>query len=295
MGATMADNSAQQVGHLRERASAAWTSRLATTASAAFLLLAGFAAGAYAYRHSLWPLQHGSPFRPGEHDDFSTYDADRKWALRLRDGGYILYIRHAQREKWIDVTAFDAIELISETRAETSTFRRAVCLTEQGVEEAKIIGEVFRRAGVVVEEIVASPSCRARQTAMHAFGRIDKISSALLHRTAIMKEQHRDFALQTRKIIDALAPSPGKNAVIVAHAGTMRYDGKIMIDVDETGGKPDDRDETGFIVMEKSGGKIIARHKFRSIKNLAFASIELPVDSAGAAGPDADTATAAQP
>ncbi|MBK9080264.1 MAG: histidine phosphatase family protein [Hyphomicrobium sp.] len=252
----------------------------------------GFAAGAYCYKNSLWPLGATSSFRPADFDEFATYDADRKWAQKIRDGGYILYIRHAQREKWNDVTAFDAVEILNNARAETSSYRRAVCLTEQGVEESKLMGEVFRLASVQVDKVVSSPSCRARETAMHAFGHIDKISSALLHRTAVMKEQHQAFAIETRKIVDSLNPAPGKNDVIVAHAGTMRFDGPILIDVNETGGKLDHRDETGFVVLEKKDGKVIARHKFWSIKNLAYASLELPVNSDGAAVMDATTADA---
>jgi broad specificity phosphatase PhoE len=256
------------------------------------LTVSSFAAGAYFYKHSLWPLGPTSSFRPALADDFATYEADRKWAQQIRDGGYILYIRHAQREKWNDVTAFDAVDLLNNIPAEDSSYRRAVCLTEQGVEEAKLIGEVFRLASVQVDKVVASPSCRARQTANHAFGHIDKISSALLHRTAVMKEQHEAFAVETRRIIDGLDPAPGKNDVIVAHGGTMRFDGSILIDVNETGGVLDHRDETGFVVLEKKDGKIIARHKFWSIRNLAYASLELPANSDGVAVMDATTADA---
>jgi broad specificity phosphatase PhoE len=262
-------------------------------AGALCVAFAGFAAGAYAYKNSLWPVGEGSAFRPAPFDEFATYQADRKWAQKIRDGGYILYIRHAQREKWNDVTAFDAVELLNKARAEDGSYRRAVCLTEQGVEESKLMGEVFRLAGVQVDKVVSSTSCRARQTAEYAFGRIDKLSSALLHRTAIMKEQHKAFAQEARKIIDSLAPAPGKNDVIVAHAGTMRFDGPILIDANETGSMLDQRDETGFVVLERKDGKVIARHKFWSIKNLAYASLELPVDSDGVGlGPDQSAAAA---
>tara|TARA_B100002052_G_C15424698_1_gene394363 strand:+ start:132 stop:341 length:210 start_codon:yes stop_codon:yes gene_type:complete len=33
-----------------------------------------------------------------------------KWTKKLVKGDYILHFRHAQREKWNDVTAFDAYE-----------------------------------------------------------------------------------------------------------------------------------------------------------------------------------------
>ena len=87
------------------------------------------------------------------------------------------------------------------------------------------------------------------------------------------------------KLLDGLNPPAGTNALISAHSGTMRFDGTTMIDFDETGGKPDMRDETGFIVLEKKDGRIIARHKFGSIKNLANAALELPLVAEEAAKP----------
>jgi len=39
----------------------------------------------------------------------------------------------------------------------------------------------------------------------------------------------------------------------------------------------DERDETGLVVLEVVGDKIIARYKFRSIHFFASALIELPV------------------
>ena len=107
------------------------------------------------------------------------------WAEKVITGGYILHFRHAQREKWNDATAFDAYELKENIMAEDSTFAKATCLTPQGIEEAKLIGSIFNIAGVKISEVVSSPSCRARQTAIYAFGKFDRISNSLLHRTAM--------------------------------------------------------------------------------------------------------------
>ena len=35
---------------------------------------------------------------------------DEYWAYELRKGGYILYMRHAKRDKWKDVAIYDAAE-----------------------------------------------------------------------------------------------------------------------------------------------------------------------------------------
>ncbi len=170
------------------------------------------------------------------------------------------------------------VELHDKIDASQSSFKRAVCLTEQGVEEAKLMKDVFRIAEIKIDQVITSPSCRARQTADHAFGRIDAIANVLLHRTAVMRDQHEEFARETRRMIDRLEPKAGSNIALSANAGTFRFDKEILIDENETGGDPDGRKETGFVVLEKVDGKLIARHKFVSIRHVANATIKLPLD-----------------
>ena len=113
----------------------------------------------------------------------------RDWARKVQAGGYILHLRHAQREKWHDAAAFDAYELAAGINAAESSFAKATCLTPQGVEEARLIGNVFKLVGAKVSAVYSSPSCRAWQTALHAFGTDYKIVNSLLTRTAIIHEQ----------------------------------------------------------------------------------------------------------
>ena len=39
-----------------------------------------------------------------------TTDDHRYWAEEIIKGGYILHFRHAERDKWIDVHMYDALE-----------------------------------------------------------------------------------------------------------------------------------------------------------------------------------------
>jgi hypothetical protein len=123
---------------------------------------------------------------------------------------------------------------------------------------------------------VSSPSCRAVQTARYAFGKVDLIDNSLLHRTAIMKDQWPFFAKQLKELMLGLNPSFGANIVLSGHGGTLKYDGPNLFETDITGGI-DNRDETGFIVIENLNGKLHARHKFNSIKNFVNASMALPL------------------
>lgn len=203
-------------------------------------------------------------------------ELNKQWAKNVISGGYILHFRHAQREKWNDVQAFDAYELKKGIDAEHTSFSRAVCLTSQGVEEAKLIGHVFALEKVNISYIVSSPSCRARQTAMHAFGRIDGINNALLHRTAMVEDQHPVFAKELRRLMETVEIKPGQNVFLSGHAGTLRYDGVTVIDINHTG-DIDARDETGFVVIERKDGVLVAQHLFKSIKEFTTAVVELPI------------------
>ena len=251
---------------------------------------AGFVSGSVAVRDRLFPFNllvdvvdmpeevtTEGDVKIGQRVVYPFNPSDTVWARKVIDGGYILHFRHAQREKWIDVTAFDAYELAKGIQAENSSFSRATCLTDQGKEEAKLIGQVFAMTGVKISEVISSPSCRARQTALLAFNRIDRISNSLLHRTAMVPEQHDEFAVALRNLILDLEVKDGENIILSGHGGTLKFDGDLVIDTDETI-DIDERDETGFVVLEKSGDKIIARHKFTSLKNFANAVIELPVN-----------------
>ncbi len=204
--------------------------------------------------------------------------ANALWAKRLMAGGYILHFRHAQREKWNDVTGFDAYELKNGIDASQASFYKAVCLTPQGEEEAKLMRAAFEMAGVKVGKVVSSPSCRARQTSMIAFGRIDAIENSLLHRTAIRQDQHVGAAKRLRKAIEALTPAKGRKDVLIGHVNTLRYDGDLVIDVNNLPEDIDNRDETGFVVIEKKDGKLIAQHSFKSIFEFVNATVALPVD-----------------
>ena len=172
--------------------------------------------------------------------------------------------------------AFDAFELVNGIDAETSSFSRATCLTAQGVEEAKMIGAIFEISGVEIGDIYSSPSCRARQTARYAFGDEGQIEYSLLHRTAIPKRQHAEFAQALRTLIEGITVPAGMNVVLSGHGGTLGFDGDRVIDVSHVK-DIDDREEGGFVVLEKVDEKIIAWHKFRSLKYFSNVAVELPL------------------
>ena len=201
---------------------------------------------------------------------------NKLWAERIVKGGYILHFRHAQREKWRDSAAFDAYEAANGIDASTSSFARATCLTEQGVEEAKLIGQIFRMTGVKVSQVISSPSCRARQTAQYAFGDY-KVSNSLLPRTGIIPAQHDAFNKALRKLLLEVEVPDGGNVVLTGHGGTF-LKAETMV-LDERRLKEGElRHETGFYVIERTNSKLIAHYRFASLREFANALIEVPLE-----------------
>lgn len=215
--------------------------------------------------------------------------AHEYWAQEVIKGGYILHFRHAERAKWTSVTAFDAVELYQQLDASGESFSSATCLTPHGIQEAKLIGRVFDILAVNVSSVYSSPSCRARQTSLHAFGTEGTIDNSLLHRTAVKSSQHAAFSESLRNLILDIDAPGGSNVVLSGHGGTLGYDGESLIDENRAIGQLDDREEGGFVVLDSKNGKIIAHNVFRTFEDFANEAIELPLsnrDSRRVAGSD---------
>lgn len=249
-----------------------------------FILIFGFLWGFSSYHFKFFPYNIIKKIVKHEPKDTTNYAAitekNKIWAKKIIKGGYILHIRHAMREKWGDVTAFDAIELINNLDARNTSFYRAVCLTEKGIEEAKLINKIFEKLKIKVSYVVSSPSCRARETAIFAFKRIDQIEPSILHRTAQIDDQHIAMGKKLRSVIESIPILPNENIIISGHGGTLSidYSNNVgIVDVNEVI-DIDDRKETGIIVIEKKGDKFIARHKFYSIYHLINNILLLPTE-----------------
>ena len=118
----------------------------------------------------------------------SISEEDKYWAKQLMKGGYILHFRHAERDKWIDVAMYDALESDAHENgsndsryAENDYFDQAVCLNKRGKIQARAMGENLNRIKFPIGNIVSSPSCRARQTAELAFNGYDTLHRILVH------------------------------------------------------------------------------------------------------------------
>ena len=206
----------------------------------------------------------------------SLTELDKKnifWLEELKKGGYIILFRHAEREKWSEaVYGFDAYEVLKKLNAREHSWYRATCLTERGIETAKMIGFAFNHAEIEIQKIFSSPSCRARETAVYAFGRIDELHNSLLHFPAYHPLDRPRMMKSLKNTLLNFNFVDKKNLVLSAHNSVFSYHG--LIDEWEHGVSKGLK-ETGFFILEKKNNKLIVRHRFKdsaTFNHLVFRS-----------------------
>lgn len=135
--------------------------------------------------------------------------ADAGLLADVAGGGYVLFFRHAER----DTAALSPTELAAVDRDGTCV--RGSELTETGKSDSSALGERFRRYGVSIQKVYASPTCRTVEMARLAFGEFEG-SPALLW------SEYRDGA-EPEALVSAVRrwlstpPEPGKTVVLISH------------------------------------------------------------------------------
>jgi phosphohistidine phosphatase SixA len=125
---------------------------------------------------------------------------------RLGRGGYVLAFRHAATDP-------SATDMTGDPR-DCSRQRN---LNARGRRQAREIGRAFRRLGIPVGRVLASPFCRTRDTARLAFGRV-RASDSLL--SADFFPDEGAGGRQAGRLRQLLGERPRRstNTVLVSHA-----------------------------------------------------------------------------
>ncbi len=255
---------------------------LSTSGKIAITFSLGMLAGAgivnYLYIGNPFPgLDRATPARSAAPNKAQAV-SPKSVAEDIKKGGYILYFRHPQRQKWDSVIAFDVFELATGANAADATYRDAVCLTTQGKEEAKIIGKIFELAKVPVGAVASSPSCRARQGAELAFGKTGAPSVGLAHTPVTNKDNAAAFSADLKRVLTTITIEPGKNAVIMAHGNTLENHPHLFSDgADYLRGPA--ITETGFFVIKREpDGKLRIVYRFANLGDFAANAITLQIN-----------------
>jgi len=130
---------------------------------------------------------------------------------QLRDGGYVLYLRHGNT----DTSRPDRVPSVDLN--DCSTQRP---LTEEGLRVVTRVGEAIRKAKIPVGEIFSSPLCRAKESAAAAFGANFVIDNLLMYTANMTSEEKKPVIDKTRALLSAPVPAH-TNRVLVAHAPNL--------------------------------------------------------------------------
>ena len=197
--------------------------------------------------------------------DYACNSENEVWAKEIMKGGYILHFRHAERDKWIDVKMYDALETDvhdlgkNQSRlAENDYFKDAVCLNSRGEIQAKAMGEHLSNINFPVGYIISSPSCRSRQTAEIVFGGYDDLDRFLVHRGPY-KETGEAHVENLIRIYKNLPLENNKNTIVSSHNGVIdpRMFVKSVLDTDQYS-----LEEGGFYVIQNTDEGLKLVHKF---------------------------------
>lgn len=130
---------------------------------------------------------------------------------QLRAGGYVLYMRHGTT----DTTRPDRVPSVDIN--DCSTQRP---LAEEGVREVTGVGEAIRKAKIPVGEVISSPLCRAKDSALAAFGANFTVNNRLIYTANMTTDEKKPVIDETRMLLSTQV-SGRTNRVLVAHAPSV--------------------------------------------------------------------------
>jgi broad specificity phosphatase PhoE len=150
------------------------------------------------------------PAGPGAPATLAERPGGRDLVARLRQGGHVIFIRHAATEATQDDSRPDL--------ADPSTQRN---LSDEGRDQARRLGQAIRRLRIPVGTVLASPYARTRETAELAFGRDRVRVTRDLLNEAFPGTDDEDLARRLRRLL-ATRPPAGRNTVLVSHGFNLQ-------------------------------------------------------------------------
>ena len=141
----------------------------------------------------------------------------------LRDGGYVVYIRHT------------ATDMSQEDTHKTDVSR---CdgmrnLTDAGREDARQLGRAFRELEIPVGAVLASEYCRTRETAQLAFGDFEREPLLTGFPPDDPAAPYEARVRATQELLGA-PPPEGLNTVFVAHVKNLEAAAEVEIEEGDT-------------------------------------------------------------
>ena len=146
-----------------------------------------------------------------DYTPFVKKAATIKTLKQLQAGGLVLYMRHGPT----DTSRPDRVPRVDLN--DCSTQRP---LTEAGRAEAAAVGQALRQADIPIGTVLASPMCRARESAIAAFAEDPEINHDLMY-TSNLTSQEKVPKIKTLRRLLSTPVAVGANLVLVAHAPNL--------------------------------------------------------------------------
>ena len=135
-------------------------------------------------------------------------EPDAKLLAELRQGGYVLFLRHTSTDFSQNDSRMTSFEDCASQRN----------LTDQGRAEARALGEHVKRLKIPIGEVLASPFCRTMETARLAFGKARATND--VRGGPLAADDPKRY--QPLRILLATRPAPGTNTVLSSHGNPFR-------------------------------------------------------------------------
>jgi phosphohistidine phosphatase SixA len=157
---------------------------------------------------------------------------------RLRDGGYVVFLRHA-------ATDHSQKDRLGVPLTDCGGQRN---LNDAGRAQARSIGEAWRALELPLGDVLSSGYCRTRETAELAFGRATIVPTL----TGIPAEMVGTYTGRVRALRRMLGTKPpdGENTVIVGHIANLEAATKVEIE---------EGDAAVFEPLGDSGYRLLAK------------------------------------
>lgn len=134
----------------------------------------------------------------------------------LRGGGFNIYFRHAET----DWSQSDNVRKAGDWLSCDPTRIRQ--LSEEGRQNARRVGRAIKALGIPVSQVLASPYCRAVETArLMDLGEVGTTTDIMNLRVAEYFGGRQTIVSTARRRL-ASTPEPGSNVVLVAHGNVAR-------------------------------------------------------------------------
>jgi phosphohistidine phosphatase SixA len=137
-------------------------------------------------------------------------NADPPLASAMKRGGLVLVVRHAATD----------LSKPDQDRIVLSDCRTQRNLNTQGRADARTIGRGARRLELRIGNVLSSPFCRTKETALLAFGRC-RISQALLNTIAAEHDASWRRQIRAARRLLGTKPAPGMLTVLVTHGSVV--------------------------------------------------------------------------